>query len=432
MKTINKIFPIFQLFVFSIAFSPGYSQFTDPPGDNGPLNEAKKIIYEDNFSCFPWPLAKKNKHVCCRRLKFRAHLYDNCWYNEDELEYSGWNKLGKIAYLFSTNNEDKYKMHMGWRMKEIDNEHILGIGLFFHQDTKWVAHWLDSIPFNSDAVFWVNMYMSASVIGLVVEDKAIGVMDYGNYNANKVATRFRKTFWFGGQSPAPHKMEMRFDNIHYDKPGFGDYFNSRNYMIWNLSNFYQSDILAFHANIQIDMSGEDTWVTKHSQHPNKIKQECIIHNNADVTLIAGERIVLHKGFHVKPGGKFHAIIGSKDLYDKLVKDESINNSFTEPETLEPDFKESEITNMGNDGFKPNSVFSIYPNPSPGLFTLHFDDGENVSFEVEIMDMIGNVVYRRENVQKGNTAIDIRVKPKGIYFVKVLVGSKVFTEKVVVE
>ena len=153
-------------------------------------------------------------------------------------------------------------------------------------------------------------------------------------------------------------------------------------------------------------------------------------------MIAGERILLHKGFHVKPGGKFHAIIGSKDLYDKLVKDKSINNSFADLETLEPDFKESEINNLKSDEIEykitGNEDFKIYPNPSPGLFTLHFDDGENPGFSVEVTNMMGNVVYKRENVQVGNTAIDIHGQPKGIYFVKVLAGGKVYTEKVVVE
>jgi hypothetical protein len=47
-------------------------------------------------------------------------------------------------------------------------------------------------------------------------------------------------------------------------------------------------------------------------------------------------------------------------------------------------------------------------------------------------MIGNVIYKQHNVQAGNTAIDIRNQPKGIYFVKVQAGGKVYTEKVVVE
>ena len=33
--------------------------------------------------------------------------------------------------------------------------------------------------------------------------------------------------------------------------------------------------------------------------------------------------------------------------------------------------------------------------------------------------LGNVVYKNKNMQAGNTAIGIRERPKGIYFVKVV-------------
>ncbi|RLD55557.1 MAG: hypothetical protein DRJ05_12760 [Bacteroidetes bacterium] len=79
-----------------------------------------------------------------------------------------------------------------------------------------------------------------------------------------------------------------------------------------------------------------------------------------------------------------------------------------------------------------AMLNIYPNPSLGLFTLHFNDGESANYAVEIMDMMGNVVYKNGNMKAGNTAIDIREKPKGFYFVKVMAGGKVYTEKVVVE
>ncbi|NOX48203.1 MAG: T9SS type A sorting domain-containing protein, partial [Chlorobi bacterium] len=66
------------------------------------------------------------------------------------------------------------------------------------------------------------------------------------------------------------------------------------------------------------------------------------------------------------------------------------------------------------------------------FTLRFDDGESSGFAVEITNMMGNVVYKKGNAQMGNTAVDIREQPKGVYFVKVQAGGKVYIEKVVVE
>ena len=289
-----------------ITFFSGYSQFTDPPGDNGPLSQEKKTIYKNNHACWPWATSHKTKTVCCRRLKFRAHLYDNCWYNEDELPSPGWNKLGKIAYEFTTNDEDKYKMHVGWRMKNIDNQQYLRLSLYYHENYYYVSHILDDISFSPDAEIWVDMYLSDRVIGLVIGDKCIGIKGYGNPSIGGTFTKLRKTFWFGGESTAPHNMEMRYDNMHYDKPGFQEVFNSRNYMIWNLSNFTKFNDYTFTASKQIDGSGEESWVTTNDPYLNK--NGCIIHNGANITFIDGERIVLHKGFKVNPGGHFIAKI----------------------------------------------------------------------------------------------------------------------------
>jgi hypothetical protein len=432
----NKII-IILVFLFFI-WQSCYSQFPDPYGDDGPLTEAKKTICDGCNYCWPTSFPKKPKDGTGRRLKFKAHLYHNCWYDATAEGIKGWNKLGKISFPDDGPGpgflwEDMYKLHCGWRMIKIEDEHFLGIGLFAHQNYEHIAHWLDTIPFSSDAVIWVNLYLGPEVIAMTVGDKSIGLKQIPDYLPPwwDQHSSLKKTFFFGGTKPAPHKMEMRFSDIHYDKPGFGDWFNSRNYMIWNLSEFLEDDIFAFHAYRQIEGSVKDEG-TVTSIPEGMERQSCIINDGADITFVAGERILLHKGFHVKPGGKFHAIIGTKDLYDKLVKDKSINNSFAEPETLEPDFKGSEITDMGNDGFNLNPVFQIYPNPNPGLFTLHFNDGENAGFEVEITNMVGNVVYKNKNMQAGNMAIDIRERPKGIYFVKVVAGGKVYTEKVVVE
>ena len=139
-------------FLCLIIYLKSSSQFIDPPGDSGPLDEEKKTIFQDNHACWPWAMAHQTKTVCCRRLQFSAHLYDNCWYDENELSSSGWNKLGKIAYEFTTNDEDMYKMHVGWRMKELENQQYLRLSLYYHENYYYVSHFLDEIPFNPDAV----------------------------------------------------------------------------------------------------------------------------------------------------------------------------------------------------------------------------------------------------------------------------------------
>jgi len=86
--------------------------------------------------------------------------------------------------------------------------------------------------------------------------------------------------------------------------------------------------------------------------------------------------------------------------------------------------------------------SIIPNPSTGIFTLQLK--ENAQAEVFIYNPLGQVVYKMANVRGQmadvNTStlnpqpltIDLSSHPKGIYFLKVISGENVYTEKVVVQ
>ena len=75
-------------------------------------------------------------------------------------------------------------------------------------------------------------------------------------------------------------------------------------------------------------------------------------------------------------------------------------------------------------------FSIYPNPHPGIFNIEIYEEVVAEYEMEVVNMLGKTVYQKQNIPAGKTQIDITSQPKGIYFVKVQAGEKVFTEKVV--
>ncbi len=71
---------------------------------------------------------------------------------------------------------------------------------------------------------------------------------------------------------------------------------------------------------------------------------------------------------------------------------------------------------------------IYPNPSTGQFTIALPAGEK---SVQVYDMLGNLVEEQtlnaSQIQMGNKAY-----AKGIYLVRVIKGTEIFTEKLVVE
>ena len=76
--------------------------------------------------------------------------------------------------------------------------------------------------------------------------------------------------------------------------------------------------------------------------------------------------------------------------------------------------------------------SLYPNPSPGIFTLRFNDGQTESYSVEVRNMMGKTVFKKENIRDEATVIDIRNEAKGIYLIKLSAGGKVYTDKMIVQ
>lgn len=378
-----------------------------------------------------------------------------CWPNWDCTSCSdceeGWNKIGRITFVRNTNFNNN-KLNVGWRA-DPNNDHQLKMSAYFHE-VDWeeknypdyfVSHYITNV--HTDTEPYIDMYMSLGTIALIVKESAVVIRKPGMIPDNK-QTFLTRSFYFGDilKCVVKEKMKIEFRNQHYDWSGFPERLNQCKYITVNISEFESGDEHTFYAYEvmygSISDAKAETDVQYESGHPNPVRQKCIISSGANITFSAGEKIVLSHGFHAKPGSNFKAEIIKKKKYPGYYDEPKRLNlpplDQSEPCSKLPDtmnfareanvFKEQGIDNSSN--YPEN--FQIYPNPSPGLFTLHFDDGENPGFSVEITNMMGNVVYKRENVQVGNTAIDIREQPKGIYFVKVPAGGKVYTGKVVVE
>lgn len=79
--------------------------------------------------------------------------------------------------------------------------------------------------------------------------------------------------------------------------------------------------------------------------------------------------------------------------------------------------------------------SFYPNPSDGLFNLSFDLDQKAPVSIQVFDLNGVSVYKNDvNDFNGNfnDQIDIREKSKGVYFLQVTQGEKIFNKKIVVQ
>jgi hypothetical protein len=84
-----------------------------------------------------------------------------------------------------------------------------------------------------------------------------------------------------------------------------------------------------------------------------------------------------------------------------------------------------------DEFKQIAVPSVIisPNPNNGIFTLQLK--ENTQGELFIYNPIGTLIYQSSIVNQQST-IDLSSRPRGIYFLKVQSGEKIYTAKIILQ
>lgn len=76
-----------------------------------------------------------------------------------------------------------------------------------------------------------------------------------------------------------------------------------------------------------------------------------------------------------------------------------------------------------------NTMTIFPNPSTGVFSINHLYNKPQS--IEIFNLLGEKIYSTTNNSRASIDIDISHSPKGIYFVEMYDGEKIYTEKIVV-
>lgn len=81
-------------------------------------------------------------------------------------------------------------------------------------------------------------------------------------------------------------------------------------------------------------------------------------------------------------------------------------------------------------YKVENAFSIYPNPTTGLFYLVPGDVSNINMDVCILDLTGKTL--KSDILSGNSRylINISEFPEGIYFIRLTDGKRIVTNRVV--
>lgn len=88
--------------------------------------------------------------------------------------------------------------------------------------------------------------------------------------------------------------------------------------------------------------------------------------------------------------------------------------------------------VGVDELQEDNSAAIYPNPGNGRFTINMEGIKTQKAEVTIYNYLGDVVEKLSLGSSPTLDVDISTQQKGIYFIEVNNGEKVYRKKVILQ
>ncbi len=89
--------------------------------------------------------------------------------------------------------------------------------------------------------------------------------------------------------------------------------------------------------------------------------------------------------------------------------------------------------IGLEEMNVSSTFQVVPNPNNGSFVLTDLSEVKESFDLKIVNVMGQTVFERKNLNAENSAtLDLRIEEKGIYYIHIQEGPKRSIQKVIVQ
>jgi len=149
-----------------------------------------------------------------------------------------------------------------------------------------------------------------------------------------------------------------------------------------------------------------------------------VEDGGNVTLIAGEKILFQYGTIVHPGGILHGYITTNNQFCNAIV----------PMVAAPVGPESDmLTDIST--FEGGFRIKVFPNPTPGRFTLVLDSPEQIKHaEVTIYGMQGQKILQEimpeVSQNRFRQEFSIESAPIGIYLVRVVSGKQSKLVKVI--
>jgi hypothetical protein len=139
-----------------------------------------------------------------------------------------------------------------------------------------------------------------------------------------------------------------------------------------------------------------------------------VENGGVATMIAGRRIQYLPTTTVRPGGRLHGYIAPSGPWCIVP-----SNPATVPDEA------------GWPAYAEGSSFIIYPNPTTGSLVIEFKgEMDGTAVNIGIFDMRGDQVLLEAMSGVHKREISLQGRPAGIYFLRVVTGSKAETVKVI--
>jgi len=91
--------------------------------------------------------------------------------------------------------------------------------------------------------------------------------------------------------------------------------------------------------------------------------------------------------------------------------------------------------IGETKVATNNSLTIFPNPTDGLFQMNYQSLDNENLNVSITDISGRVIYQEEVKEFNgvlNESFDLTKYADGMYFLQVIQGEEIFSEKIILQ
>jgi hypothetical protein len=377
--------------------------------------------------------------VWARSLRFRANFTASTAYNLHHSDQLDWNKLMTINWAGHSNTTS---VRLGWRYDTLANRMDVGLyGHINHANTPPSAvgrefFWVNDVGLSNYYNF--ELILGAAGMGVIADGNGGYIKREDLFPEETIKTAFRKRAFFGGQKCPTHNMTIRVRDIHGDQ--FTNWHDAACNKTFARSIFYDYDNVVIRASDRIVMSEQaykGQWNDDHAA-ANLIPAGFAVGDEiewaeidgerfvevrvgSELTLLAGEEIILLPGFHAFEGSEFRSAIDNSIACAAFVR----SNLTDEWEEAQFDQEEDDDRMDLADNL---TEIRVFPNPSTDIFHV-ICPGDKANRSWSVQDVSGRTVLEGETTEN-RFELDLSLFPNGVYFLAIHSESFAQTVKLI--